>query len=193
MNQIILTKDRFPNDIGGGLEDDLVLNDISESRPWCVAFANKRRLSKAESEKFRLKLMELTGFSWETDVISKFIFHYKGEKIMAKKKTKKGDITEEAVQAAEAGDEMGEQLDLIDVGPENLEKIAPHARRYKAALKKRLADLDLEVKEKNIIQQLVHESGLKRLPDGSIKFRCEGMRIELIPTDEKIKIKEDEE
>lgn len=112
---------------------------------------------------------------------------------MAKKK----GITEENVQAAEDEVEVetpaGEQMDLIDVGPENLEKIAPHARRYRAAMKKRLAALEIEVREKGIIQQLVHDSGLKRLPDGSIKFKCEGMRIEIIPSDEKIKIKDEEE
>lgn len=107
------------------------------------------------------------------------------------KKTKQGAITEKNVQASENESTAGEQLELIDVGPENLEKIGPHARKYKSAQKKRLTALDEEVKEKNIIKQLVHESGLKRLPDGSIRFRCEGMRIEVIPTDEKIKIKED--
>ena len=108
---------------------------------------------------------------------------------------KKSDISEENVQTSEEEVEVtsGEQMDLIDVGPENLEKIAPHARKYRAAMKKRLAALDIEVKEKNIIRQLVYDSGLKRLPDGSIKFKCEGMRIEIIPTDEKIKIKEVEE
>jgi redox-regulated HSP33 family molecular chaperone len=108
---------------------------------------------------------------------------------------KKKGITEENVQATEDEEKIpvGEQMDLIDVGPENLEKIAPHARKYRAAMKKRLAALDIEVKEKSIIQQLVHESGLKRLADGSIKFKCEGMRIEIIPSDEKIKIKDEEE
>jgi len=95
--QIVLRADDFPADICGGLESDLVLEPptYGSKRKWCVAIANNSRPPKAESEKFRLKLEELTGLTWRHDEISKFVFHLeltkkKGRRKMGKKqKTKK--------------------------------------------------------------------------------------------------------
>lgn len=92
---LILSKDKFPEDLGGGLENDLTLEDptFRGRERWSVAIANKTRLKKAESEEFRLKLEELTGLKWKVDSVSSFVFHYVNskEKTMAKKGPKKGE------------------------------------------------------------------------------------------------------
>ena len=105
----------------------------------------------------------------------------------------KKNAMQEKVEKTEKAEsqQTGEQMNLIDVGPKNLKKIAPHARKYKAAMNERVAALAIEVAEKQIIKDMVEESGLKRMPDGSYKFHCEGLKIEIIPQDEKIKIKEE--
>ena len=87
----------------------------------------------------------------------------------------------------------GEQLDLIDVGPENLKEIAPHARKYRKAVRQRIDALAIEVVEKEKIRQMAHAANLSRLPDGSLKFRCESMIITIAPRDEKVTVKEESE
>lgn len=83
----------------------------------------------------------------------------------------------------------GEQLELIEVGPENIKKILPIAKAYKKVVSERVA---LNAKEKVLKEKLrdfAHTSGLKRLPDGSIRFSCgEGVKVELFPQDEKVKV-----
>lgn len=68
--------------------------------------------------------------------------------------------------------EAGEQMDLIDVTPENIKEIKKLLHPYKKFQAERIA-------------------ALKRLPNGQIKFRCGGMIITLKPTDEKLIIKEE--
>lgn len=77
----------------------------------------------------------------------------------------------------------GEQMDLIDVGPTNIKKIAPHVRAYKAAMKQRMESLAIEIKEKGLILALVLEAKLTPLPNGHIKFVCEGIDIDIEPRD----------
>lgn len=81
---VLLRVADFPADIGGGLESDLILEPPTPGKDkwWCVAIAKKSQLKKTESERFRLKLEELTGREWRTDEISKFVFHL----IVTKKK-----------------------------------------------------------------------------------------------------------
>lgn len=85
---------------------------------------------------------------------------------------------------------IGEQLTLIDVGPENLKKITPHAHRYRQLVKDRLALQKQEHEEKEEIHRLIKESGLKHLPNGHITFECEGLEIDIEPRDEIIHVKE---
>lgn len=85
----------------------------------------------------------------------------------------------------------GTQLDLIDVGPENLKKILPLAREYKELVKGRMAILDQEVAAKKRLLELVKEAKLKPGEDGKIRFRADGMTITVTPTDFKIKIKDE--
>jgi hypothetical protein len=80
------------------------------------------------------------------------------------------------------------QLDLIDVGPKNLKAIRPHLTAYKDAMEERVRWLAEEVKEKQAVLDLVHKSGLKRMENGNVEFKCDGMLIKITPVDDKIKI-----
>lgn len=84
---------------------------------------------------------------------------------------------------------VGAQMELIEVGPENLKEISKHLKVYKDAQTKRLAALKIETEKKQVILDLVHKAGLGRLPDGRIRFTCDGLLVEVTPTDEVIKIK----
>jgi hypothetical protein len=87
--------------------------------------------------------------------------------------------------------QANEQLALIDVGPENMKDIAPVARQYKDAQARRIAALDEEVTLKQQIRELVAKAQLKRLADGKIRFRCDGLLIEITPRDEKVTVKDE--
>lgn len=83
---------------------------------------------------------------------------------------------------------MGEQMDLIDVGPEHSKKIRALASRYKTAIKDRLAIQAVEAQLKEKLRAMVVAENLTRLEDGSIKCRCEDWIIELKPTEEKLTV-----
>ena len=84
------------------------------------------------------------------------------------------------------------QLPLIDVGPNNLKEIMPHIEAYRNALQERLAYGKEEVKHKVAILELVKESGLKPLPDGSIQFTCDGYKVTITPRDQLVSVKEED-
>lgn len=179
MSKLILSKDKFPESLGGGLESDLTWNDPTPGteRKWSVAIANKARLKKTESEAFRLKLEELTELKWEVDSVSKFVFHYVPNSIRRKVMTKKTRTNVE-------------QMPLIEVGPENLAAIVKEVRIYKKHQFNRLSALKKEVESQKKIKTMVKEAGLQRLPDGTIKFEADNSIICLAPQDELITIKE---
>lgn len=85
---------------------------------------------------------------------------------------------------------VGEQMDLIDVGPENLKVMKPVARRYKAAQKRRLEAFADEVKEKKKMLDLIQDAKLKPNDDGVILFTVDGMTVKATPQDWKISVKE---
>lgn len=87
----------------------------------------------------------------------------------------------------------GEQMDLIDVAPENAKEIIKHARTYRAAQKQRLSALEEEVTQKNKLLELIKAANLQRMADGKIKCRCDGFTITVTPRDEKVTIKEESE
>ena len=87
----------------------------------------------------------------------------------------------------------GEQLDLIDVAPENAKEIITAAREYKAAQVKRIAALEREVERKQELLSLVRDANLQRLKDGTIRFRLDGFLITVTPRDELVKVKQEEE
>lgn len=86
----------------------------------------------------------------------------------------------------------GEQLELINVSPLNMKKIIPLGRALMSIIKERVALTSQETNAREALRAAIGEAKIKRLPDGSIKFRCDGMLITIIPTDEKIKVKEEE-
>jgi len=72
------------------------------------------------------------------------------------------------IEKNEKAQQAGEQMPLIDVGPENLKEIIPHARAYTAVMQRRIKALAEEVKEK-----------------------CDGLLVTVTPQDDKIKVKEE--
>lgn len=84
----------------------------------------------------------------------------------------------------------GEQMDLIDVGPENLKAMKPVARRYKAAQKRRIEALADEVKEKKRMLELIVGAKLKPDEDGVVLFTVDGMTVKATPQDWKLSVKE---
>ena len=84
----------------------------------------------------------------------------------------------------------GEQLDLIDLAPENAKAIVAAARIYKMRQKERLEALKMEIAEKQKVLALVRDAKLKPLPDGKIRFKYDGFTISVTPRDELIQVKE---
>lgn len=87
--------------------------------------------------------------------------------------------------------ETGEQLDLIDVAPENEKAIVAQARIYKKAQKVRLVALKNEVEQKQKVLALVKEANLTPLKDGVIRVKCGEFTISITPQDFLIKVKEE--
>lgn len=84
----------------------------------------------------------------------------------------------------------GEQMPLLDVGPENLKKIEPVARKYRAAVKRRLVESAEEVALKKKLRGLIIEANLKRDKEGKIKFTAGGLIIKMTPCDDLIQVTE---
>ena len=99
--------------------------------------------------------------------------------------TKKNSMQKEVEKT-----EKGEQMQLIDVGPENLKAIAAEVRIYKGHQKDRLAAGKKEFEQKEKIKKLVKETNLHRLQDGTIRFEADHAIVCLTPQDELITIKE---
>lgn len=72
-----------------------------------------------------------------------------------------------------------EQLDLIEVGPENEKALKRAARAFKAAQAERKAWGDEEEKHKNKIVELVHEAKLKPDAEGIITFTLGNFTIKV--------------
>ncbi len=97
---------------------------------------------------------------------------------MLKSKKKKNEV------------EVGEQIPLMDVGPENLKAIVKEVRIYKKHQHDRLASLKLEVESKGKIKAMVKEAELQRLKNGTIKFEADNAIICVAPQEDLITIKE---
>lgn len=85
--------------------------------------------------------------------------------------------------------EAQEQLDLIDVAPENAKEIVKVAKKYKEAMTNRVAWLEKEKAFKAQILELVHKAKLTPV-DGKIKFTVDGLTITVTPRDELVQVKE---
>lgn len=86
--------------------------------------------------------------------------------------------------------EAGEQLQLIDVGPENLKEILASVKIYKGHQKIRLSSQKKEIAEKQHVHELVTAAKLQPLSDGVIRFECDGKIVEIVPRDEVIRIRD---
>ncbi len=85
---------------------------------------------------------------------------------------------------------MAEQMDLIDVRPKNEKAILAKAKEYKQFSAKRQEILAEEVAAKKELLKLIHDSGVKPLEDGKIRFTCDGFTITVTPRDELVRVKE---
>lgn len=108
---------------------------------------------------------------------------------MAKKKS----MQKEVEKTEENEEKTGEQLDLIDVAPENAKPLIDEARVYKKHQRARLAAEKKEVEHKQKLLSLVREANLQRLPDGVIKFVYNGVTVKITPRDDLVQVTEKEE
>ena len=115
----------------------------------------------------------------------------------AKQKKKPQSGPEEKKQAESQAKELettaGEQGELIDVSPENSKEILRVAKRYKAAQIKRINALTDEKAEKEKLLDLIKKGNYQRLDGGKIRFSIEGFTITVVPRDELIQIKDENE
>ena len=96
-----------------------------------------------------------------------------------------------SIEEEELESTAGDQMDLIDVSPETLAEIKPLAREYRKVVKQRVKIQAKETDLKQQILDLIKGANLARLPDGSIRFKCDGMTISVTPRDELVKVKEE--
>lgn len=95
----------------------------------------------------------------------------KAEKVVAKRKK-----------------ESGEQLDLIDVLPEDAKPIIEKAREYRKTVAARQKLTDKEAKQKQEVLELVKDAHIQPVEDGIIKFKHDGYTISITPRDVLVKI-----
>lgn len=84
--------------------------------------------------------------------------------------------------------QKGEQLQLIDVAPENAKEIIAATKVYKVHQAARLKAGKAEIAQRTVVRALVAESGLQRLPDGTIRFELDGKLFCVTPQDDLITI-----
>ena len=86
-----------------------------------------------------------------------------------------------------------EQLDLIEVRPQNAKEILVAAKAYKKIQTVRISAGAKEEEEKQKILALVKEANLQPFPDGTIKFTLDGVSISVKPSKMKLTVKCDDE
>lgn len=101
----------------------------------------------------------------------------------------KKDSMQEEVEKTETK-ESNEQLDLIDVQPENAKVIVSAARLYKKFQAARLAAGTKEADQKQKVLELMRAANLQPLEGGKLKFKYENVTVSVTPRDELIEIKE---
>ncbi len=106
----------------------------------------------------------------------------KNAKLKKKPQMPKGEFQEEPV--------VGEQLDLIDVAPENSKEIIDEAKKYKKWQNQRMRALEEETASKQKLLELMKKANLQRLDDGKLKISVDNYTITVTPRDELIKVKE---
>ena len=89
--------------------------------------------------------------------------------------------------------EAGEQLDLIEVGPENAKEIGKIARAYERVKRERMKWTEKEVEQKTALSDLIHKANLKPLDDGTIRFKVDKLIVTVKPKKESITVREEGE
>jgi len=87
----------------------------------------------------------------------------------------------------------GEQLDLIDINPENAKEIVAIARQYKKHQAARMEAGSKEKTKKEELKAFIRDANLQPLEDGKYRLRLAGLLIEMTPRDELITVKEEVE
>jgi hypothetical protein len=106
------------------------------------------------------------------------------------KNSKEKIMTKSMRKQVEKEEQKEEQMVLMDTGPENLKEIVKAVRVYKGHQSDRIIAGKKEVKQREIVRELVKNSKLKRLKNGSIKFEADGSEFCVTPQDDLITIKE---
>ena len=90
--------------------------------------------------------------------------------------------------------EKEEQMDLIDVQPENAKEIIEAAQLYKKYQTARLNMLQKEVEQKQRVLELMKAAELQPIDtSGKVIFKSNHFIITIQPRDEKITVKEEDE
>lgn len=84
----------------------------------------------------------------------------------------------------------GKDKPLIDVNPENSKEILAAAEEYREWQNKRVAALAKEKEFKQKILDLVKTANMQPLPDGSISFALDGIRVTIKPRNELVQVKD---
>jgi len=87
----------------------------------------------------------------------------------------------------------GEQLELIDVAPENSKEIIAEAKKYKKWQTQRMQALEEETASKQRLLELMKKADVQKLEDGKMKISVDNYTITVTPRDELIKVKEKDE
>ena len=94
----------------------------------------------------------------------------------------------ESTEAKEAQKPDGEQMDLIDVLPENCKALVEAAKLYKKYLTVRLKALAKKVEQKQVILELVKAANIQPANGGKIKFKYQNVKINVTPSDYKVSV-----
>ncbi|MFM9966743.1 MAG: hypothetical protein ACKV2Q_36685 [Planctomycetaceae bacterium] len=91
---------------------------------------------------------------------------------------------------AKAKTEKAEQLQLIDVEPENAKVLRRIAKKYLAAEAERKEWLAECNKQKSLLVTAIHDAGIHADGDGSFKIDLGAFTLRVVPNDISIKIKQ---
>ena len=86
--------------------------------------------------------------------------------------------------------EKGEQLDLIDVTPDNAKELVKAAKLYKKYQAARIEAGVKEADQKAVVLELMKAANLQPLAGGKIKYEHDDFKITVTPRDELVQVNE---